>query len=511
MTKKLFFLVILLHITAWLALKPVWPFSDDYCYAFHAFNFNTSFHLSDNVFQNRFGVYMPVSGIFYLFGISPYSISLWPLLASLLTITLIFILISKYIDEKTALISAFLISMNILQLTYSTALFPDIFIELYATASILFLYLGREIKTDKQLFPLLSAACIFMGILTKETIALVFPFFLFIAILDIYKKQGFLFWKRFILYAALFTILYFTLFYFLTGDFFYKLNATVKYDNTGLYNMEIKEYILSNFENNIFKWLNSDLAIIFILLFATASILTIKKYDISDFKVFISTYAFLLLLIFAAFFCSDKYGVLFRMDRIWMLCIPPLCILTASYIKNIHLHFCIILIVSLSILTIYNFYIFGLKRGFLFALFLTTTLITYYLSRKNSKWNFLTLVPFILLSIRFVWSNSNYWVGSLQSGDLIKEQIELLNSTGKKTILTDGDFSVNHIIYNGFKEYSNLTFYSFSKYDSLESPKDLYVIINNEEFNVPDFIIKDLARWKKEFDSDKLMIYKREE
>ena len=510
MNKKLIFLIIILHIIAWLSLKPVWPFSDDYCYAYHAFNFNKpSFHFSDNVFQNRFGVYVPVSGLYYFFGVNPYTISFWPLIASLSTITIVFITVSRIADKKTALLSCFLITLNILQVTFSTALFPDIFIELYITGSVLFLYHGRETKPDKHLYPFLLIACIFLGILTKETILLIIPFVLLILIHDIYKKKHFLFWKRTSYYACIFISVYFIASYLLTGDPFYKFTATANYNKNGLYDSHIKEYITSHSEQNIFKWLNSELPLIFTILFSISILLTVKKYDLSNFKIFITVFSFLFLLILILCFCTDKYGVLFMMDRIWMPIIPVLCILTAYFIMNIHNHFCLVLVMLLLILTFYNFNVFGFNRGFLFALFFATTLITYYLSRKDSRWNYLLLVPFIALTMRFIWTNSNYRAASVQSGDLLKEQIELLNTGKKKIILTDHEFAENYIIYNGFREYDNLIFYPFSKSDSLNEIKELYVIVNNEEVTIPDLIIKEPGKWKKEFDSKKLLIYKR--
>ena len=87
--------------------------------------------------------------------------------------------------------------------------------------------------------------------------------------------------------------------------------------------------------------------------------------------------------------------------------------------------------------------------------------------------------------------------------------MELLNSTGTKIILTDREFSENHIIYNNFREYNNLTFYAFSKYDLFKKSKDLYVLINNEEFDVPYFISSEPALWEKDYDSKKLLIYKK--
>ena len=67
------------------------------------------------------------------------------------------------------------------------------------------------------------------------------------------------------------------------------------------------------------------------------------------------------------------------------------------------------------------------------------------------------------------------------------------------------------IIYNQFKEYSNLGFYSFNKYDSLNLAPNLFVLVNTEEVEIPDYVLKNSTDWKKEYDSGSLLIYRKAE
>src|ERR1035438_1302757 len=118
-------LILLLHIAGWIILKPVYPHSDDYCYAADAHNFlHHPFHLTYNKFQNRLGVYLPTAFFFTLFGISPYIISLWTLITSNLTIILVFMFVNKIADTSWSgnaipNVASFLIAINVLQITYS--------------------------------------------------------------------------------------------------------------------------------------------------------------------------------------------------------------------------------------------------------------------------------------------------------------------------------------------------------------------------------------------------------
>lgn len=176
MKNKLLFLILLFHITAWFLLKPVWPFSDDYWYAFHAHNFlEGHLNLTYNQFQNRFGVYIPASFLFYFFGITPYTLALWPLLASCFTIAIVFLFLDKTANTTIAFVSSFLIATNTMQLTYSITIFPDLIVSFYCIAAVLVLYLGRQ-KDQKLMYPVLLNVILLLGFLTKETILLVMPF-----------------------------------------------------------------------------------------------------------------------------------------------------------------------------------------------------------------------------------------------------------------------------------------------------------------------------------------------
>ena len=509
MNKKIIFFIIALHILAWFALKPVWPFSDDYCYAYHAHNLlEGHLNLTYNQFQNRFGVYVPTSFFFYLFGINPYSVALWPLIISCFTIVIVFLFVNKIADTTIALLSVFLISINTIQINYSAAIFPDLIVSFYCIGAILLLYYGRQTKNQKIIYPLLLNLFLLIGFLTKETIVLIFPFLLIVFCYDLFKKENILFWKRALVFGLCSAALLLLMYYCITGDALFRIKSLFQFNNQ-LLNEEAETFIRSNFSSNIFKWLNSEVGLVFLLLFSISTLLTIRKYDLSKFMIFISVYSFSTLLVFACFFYSDKYAPLFMLSRMWILLIPSFCILTAYFIANMHQHFCVVLIVLFTILTIYNFNTFDYKRGILFALFFATTLVTYYLSRKNKNWSYLLLLPFILLAIRFVWGNSNYRVSSLQSGELLRNEIEHLNASGKKTILCEEAFVENHIIYNQFKEYPNLNFYPFSKYDSLNQVSNLFILVNTEEVEIPNYVLKDSSEWKKEYDSGKLLIYRK--
>ncbi len=509
MQKKLLILILLLHITAWFALKPVWPFSDDYCYTYNAHSFlEGHLNLTYDQFQNRFGVYIPTSIIFFVFGINPYTIALWPLLLSCFIITIVFLFLNKTTNVQVAFIASFLIAVNTMQITYSIALFPDLIVSFYCIASIVLLYYGRQYE-KKVIYPFLINVILLLGFLTKETILLVMPFILLIFVYDILKKQNYFFWKKTILLALASMLLLLTFYYLITGDAFFRIKSMLAFNNTGFFDEYSKAYIKAIFSSNILKWFNSELGYLFILIFAAYSFPKVWNRNFNDLHSYIALYSLVLLSEFIFLFHTEKYGVLFMVDRLWILTVAPLSILSAFLIFKAKRKIYYYLMIIFTALIVCNYSSVSVNRTILFGFFLSVILFSYFMKQKNKNWNLLLLLPFLILAANFVYSNSNYRVPALRSSNLIKTQIEELNLTGKKIILTDSEFAENHIIYNGFKEYSNLVFYPFSKYDSLNHASSIYVIVNSEKCVVPDFVIKNANQWNKEYDKGKLLIYKK--
>jgi len=80
----------------------------------------------------------PLSFTFLVLGISNYTATLYPLLASLGSIILIFYLGKEFFDYETGLIAAFLLSFFPLNVIYSTWIMPDLIIAFFMGLSVYF-------------------------------------------------------------------------------------------------------------------------------------------------------------------------------------------------------------------------------------------------------------------------------------------------------------------------------------------------------------------------------------
>jgi len=402
-------LILLLHTAAWILLKPIapnGPSDDPFQYAFNANSLiNHSYHPDYLPYPNRFGVFVPVSLIFRLFGENPYSTSLWPLIASLLTIALVFFFLNKFADTAIASVAAFLIAVNIEQVSYSLELYPDLIVSFYAFAAVLLLYYGPEQSGNKILSAALFVLTLVLGFLTKETILLLVPFILLCLITDIIQKKHFRFWKLTIVFSLLSLVFLFGFYYRLTGDPFYRIKSMLDLVQNRILDTDMSKSITDVNSSNLLIWLNHKLAYLFLLLFSIPMLISCIKKKTLLLETYISIYSAYLFVLLAVIFHTPKMGIIYMQDRHWMFLIAPLAVLSASFICRPDKKFLWFLIPTLLILCIYNYFEMGSMRALLFFLFLAICLILYFVKQGNYK---LLTLPFLFLLVYFVWSNSNY-------------------------------------------------------------------------------------------------------
>ncbi len=503
-------LILSLHFLGWIILKPVYPHSDDYCYAAHAHHFlHQHFELTFNKFQNRFWVYVPTAIIFYFFGINTYTISLWTLIASCLTIVVVYLIVNKIVDKTAATVASFLIAINSLQITYSIALFPDLIVSLYAILAVLILYKGREVKNN-LLYAIAFPIILLIGLFTKETILLLAPFILLIIVKDLIKKEHVLFWRRTFPMMFLAMVFFFVFYWIITGDSFHRIKSMIDFKDNYLMPDDDAAKLRAAFPTNIFIWLNGELGYIFLLLLSFPAFLFIHKIK-DSFCSFITCYSLILFLEFIILFHTTKYGAVFLQDRIWMPLIAPLSIVTAITIKEATWRTLWILFTGFLLYALLNSMMVSMGRELLYLSFpiIIGGIILFKLNRQQVRASLL-LFPLFILYLNFIYGNSNYRVARLNSSNIIKEQIDIMEAAGDKNIvLTEGGLTDDIKIYNGFKEYQNIRFMNLDKVDSVSEFKNVYCMINSEETTIPKFITEHPERWKCIYDNHHLLLYKR--
>ncbi len=402
-------LILLLHIAAWICLKPIapnGPSDDPFQYAFNARALiNHNYHSDYLPYPNRFGVFVPVSLIFRLFGENPYTTSLWPLLASLMTIALVFLFLKKTAGTYIAALAAFLVAVNIQQVAYSLELYPDLIVSFYAIAAVLTLYYGRERSERKAGPAILLQLILVLGFLTKETIVLLGPFLLLVLIVDLVQKKHHLFWKWTLGFSILSVLLLLGFYYRLTGDPFYRIRAISDLLQYRILDADMSKSITDVNSSNVLIWLNHNLAYVFLLVFSIPAFVSSLKEKWSSVKTYMAAYAALMLVQLLVIFHTPKMGIIYMQDRHWMFLIAPLAVLSASFISNADKKYLSLVIGIFLALCVFNYFELGGMRALLFFLFLSASLVCYFLKQSRSL---VLLIPFLVLLAYFVYSNSNF-------------------------------------------------------------------------------------------------------
>ncbi|MEO5570357.1 MAG: glycosyltransferase family 39 protein [Bacteroidia bacterium] len=402
-------------------MKPLFPKGDPFVYFINAKRIlEHGYFFSDSVQSHRFGVFIPQAILLKLFGESPYIINLWTLVSSVATLFILYYFLLKYINRAVAVIAGLLLSVNLIQVIYSSVVFPDIIVSLFAISCIYFIYKGRKEEQSWLKNSLLFVLCFAFGFAVKESVVLVLPFVAFIFWKDFRDKKLLAFQKISIVFLILFTLFVFIVSKIITDDFMFF------YKSYGYYTVYSPLNNLTDFLIQIsYKpvvWFNSQLGYIFLFIFSIPAFIDgiIKKDRFSSLESFISLY---FIVLFLSLWCGSisvlPFGYIPLVDRRWMTLIVPLCILSAISIHKIILNsisrkFFYFLISVFFILGVLNTLEITIIRGTLFFGFAGTLLLQEFISKKTKSnyWirTVLILLPFFILAIQFLRTNSNYVV-----------------------------------------------------------------------------------------------------
>jgi hypothetical protein len=234
------------------------------------------------------------------------------------------------------------------------------------------------------------------------------------------NKKFLIFQKSVSTLLILFAAFIFVISKILTGDYLFF------YDSYSHYNVFLPLdgflEILKHITYLPLLWLNSQLGFIFIILFSIPVFVNgiIKKDSFKSVESLISLYSITLLLtLWCASISIFHFGYIPMVDRRWLILIAPLCILSAITINGIvqnaiskrSLYF---LITAFLLLGIFNTIQFTFIRGALFFAFALILIVQEIAIKKLEKnyWikAFLILLPFFILAIQFLRTNSNYVV-----------------------------------------------------------------------------------------------------
>lgn len=397
-----------LHVLLWLALGSPWPGTDDLCYL------NQAERIADGTYQfdespknQRLGMILPTYVAISLFGKSPATIAIYPLLASILSIVLLIYFLRS--QPTIALLGGLLLACNITQLTFATVLFPDVILALVMFATT---YLIWNREKGGVLNAIAAALLLIIGFFIKQLILLLIPYLAFLIIRDIARGEHLQFAKVFIgASVALWTTMLVSVFSY-TGDWLFLLKTVEENHNAVFASLEgVALWKRLTYEPLVFL---SGLAGYWPLLILSAAGLMSKTQYPEERKLRELT-AYLLVVFWFTSTSLESYAPVLLLDRMWIALLIPLCGLAAIAMGKINDYgwkrrtiVFVLFFLSATICLIKEH-----EGEAVFYLLIPTTII---IINALSRWHYnkmskdyiglLSAIPFLLIAIWFVWSNS---------------------------------------------------------------------------------------------------------
>ncbi len=310
----------MMHVLLWLLLKPPVPHSDDKVYVDEGLRMvRGEYSLSESPKSHRLLVIVPVTVFVKLLGNSPFVISLWPLLCSLMTIAGVFLLFRRKL--YIALPASLFISCNIIQVIYSTVAFPDAVVSLFAFMAIALLHLRYE---NNLQIAVLTAAALLAGFFAKQIVLLIVPFIVITSWEDIRRKINLLFWKTFYAASLMAVVAVLLISKGLTGQWFFLIQAIEQHHNDVFVNLSSGE-LLYRLTAEPLVFLFSQAGYWPLLLMAWPAFF-VRDEKLDFWKKYAVT---LFVLLWFGTTSFHRWAPLPLLDRMWMMMIVPLSIMAA--------------------------------------------------------------------------------------------------------------------------------------------------------------------------------------
>ena len=223
-----------LMLVVWYFANDGLAFWDDFTYLSFADQVNKgTFEVTTNHFTSRTAIIYPVAWIVGLFGINELSMTIYPLICGLLLLNLIFWYGYTY-NPWVAILAGIWLVCDYHTITFITHLFPEIPIALMVFVALLSYDFVNRREADIRLMALLLSASLFGAFLTKTSVFIVVPLFLFLFANDyFFQYKNIAFWRL----SAILVVFFFVLngLYYVEekGDFFYRFqNISANHEAT---------------------------------------------------------------------------------------------------------------------------------------------------------------------------------------------------------------------------------------------------------------------------------------
>ena len=178
----------LLFLLVWYFANDGLAFWDDFTYVNFAHQINEgTFEITQNHFTSRTAMLYPVAWTIKYLGINEFTITVFPLFCGLVILNLLLWLGHLY-HHWLGILATTLFVCDYHVITFITHLFPEMPMALFIFGALVAYDRVNRKEGDHRLLGLITALCLFLAFLTKMTVILVGPLFLFLFINDYWKR-----------------------------------------------------------------------------------------------------------------------------------------------------------------------------------------------------------------------------------------------------------------------------------------------------------------------------------
>ena len=177
-------------------------------------------------FSQRFAVTFPAALCLRLLGEGWVGATLWPLLASLLTIATVHFALRRTVGRRAAFAGAALLATNLIQVRFASRLLPDVVVSCFMLLAAVCIERGRSGPGAGQIRAGLGAAlALLAGLLAKATVIWAGPFLGGLMLLDLARGRNRKLWAATSIGVVLASALFLGGYWWLTGDAFYRVHG----------------------------------------------------------------------------------------------------------------------------------------------------------------------------------------------------------------------------------------------------------------------------------------------
>ncbi|HEY8401447.1 MAG TPA: hypothetical protein VIK89_09305 [Cytophagaceae bacterium] len=457
-------------------------FFDDLDYATYAYQLvNGEFAFTENIFSHRIGLFLPTAVAYFLFGVNDITTAATAIVASVGTLIAIYCALKE--NKSIAIVACYLLGLSYYFTVFFVKNYPDVVITFVGIVSVMLIWKVPSSLKAQVGAAILFAGVVIWGVLSKETILYFFPFYFMLLVHDVIKRQHMWFWIMAAISGLIFLAGYLYMYYFFTGDPFYRITAIEDGHYAATYSYFDKPFTALIPRLTYQPWymfLGSEVAILMILSIPVFSKLPWS--NLRDTSTYFAILSIVLLLMFVFFTTSFRYyNPIGLFPRMYLMALPYWAILAALGLEQLFLNrrvailYCILFVVC----TLVTFYTGNSNQSVIYLLLSVVFLMIILLNNyKLITRNTIKLGLLLVLLIHPVYSMTKGGYANREEAYAVKT---FLNSEeGKHIVVCDPRLYHGYTYYYSLQPKSNFIYIKYQdvpKTVDIEAD-DVYVLVN---------------------------------